>query len=224
MTLKTPIIVVNFKTYKESSGENALKLAKICEEVAISENVNIAICVNTIDLKEVVGKVSIPVLAQHIDDADFGGFTGKILPQFLTAINVKGSLINHSEDRYTLEQMQKVVTKCKTNNLFSLVCSQDVAQSVEIAKMQPDAVAVEPPELIGGDISVTTANPKVVSDTVAAVRQHSNCIVLCGAGVKNQADVRKAIELGSGGVLLASGITKAKDPKAVLLDLAAGLK
>ena len=42
---------------------------------------------------------------------------------------------------------------------------------------------------------------------------------LCGAGVKNGADVAKALELGTEGVLLASGVTKADDPIAVLRDL-----
>ena len=43
--------------------------------------------------------------------------------------------------------------------------------------------------------------------------------MLCGAGVKNGADVKMAIELGAEGVLLASGVTKASDIKAVLDDL-----
>jgi thiazole synthase ThiGH ThiG subunit len=36
--------------------------------------------------------------------------------------------------------------------------------------------------------------------------------------------VAKAVELGSDGVLLASGVVKAKDRRAVLLDLASGLR
>ncbi|HID24959.1 MAG TPA: triose-phosphate isomerase, partial [Thermoplasmata archaeon] len=85
-------------------------------------------------------------------------------------------------------------------------------------------VAVEPPELIGGDISVTSANPEIVTGTVEAVRSINNDIrILCGAGVKNGDDVKKALELGTDGVLLASGVVKAKDKKMVLLDLAKGL-
>ena len=76
--------------------------------------------------------------------------------------------------------------------------------------------------MIGGDISVTTADPAIVSDTVAAVKStNPNVRVLCGAGVKNGADVRTAIELGAEGVLLASGVTKASDVNAVLDDLTA---
>ena len=39
-----------------------------------------------------------------------------------------------------------------------------------LAALNPTFIAVEPPELIGGDISVTTADPAIVSDTVAAVK------------------------------------------------------
>ena len=43
--------------------------------------------------------------------------------------------------------------------------------------------------------------------------------VLCGAGVKNGGDVKAAIDLGAEGVLLASGVVKAKDPESVIRDL-----
>ncbi len=47
--------------------------------------------------------------------------------------------------------------------------------------------------------------------------------VLCGAGVKTGKDVAAALSLGAEGVLLASGVVKAKDPYSVLRDLVSGL-
>ena len=47
-----------------------------------------------------------------------------------------------------------------------------------------------------------------------------NIEVLCGAGITNGEDVKKAIELGTVGVLAASGIVKAKDPQAILEEMA----
>jgi triosephosphate isomerase len=86
-------------------------------------------------------------------------------------------------------------------------------------------IAIEPPELIGGDISVTTADPGIVSNTVKAVQSINKTVkILCGAGVKNGKDVAKAIELGADGVLLASGVVKAKNKEEVLRDLAVGIK
>ena len=85
-------------------------------------------------------------------------------------------------------------------------------------------MCIEPPELIGGDISVTTANPGIVSNSVEAVKSINDKVkILCGAGVKNGKDVAKAIELGADGVLLASGVVKAKDKEGVIRDLASGL-
>ena len=40
MGLKTPLIIVNFKTYKSATGKNAEQLAKICEKVAKQTKIN----------------------------------------------------------------------------------------------------------------------------------------------------------------------------------------
>jgi triosephosphate isomerase len=87
--------------------------------------------------------------------------------------------------------------------------------------MGADFVAVEPPELIGGDISVSTANPELISDAVATIGAGK---VLVGAGIKNAEDVRIALKLGAVGVLVASGVVKAADPVAALEDLCKGMK
>jgi triosephosphate isomerase len=99
-------------------------------------------------------------------------------------------------------------------------CAADIDEAMAMAALVPNYVAVEPPELIGGDTSVTNADPDIVSGTAAAVREVSEEVeILCGAGVKTGADVAKAIELGTTGVLLASGVTKADDPAAALSGL-----
>ena len=105
-----------------------------------------------------------------------------------------------------------------------MVCANTVEDAKALAEFAPDYIAVEPPELIGGDISVTTADPSIVKDTVQAVKAvDPNVRVLCGAGVKNGKDVSAALSLGADGVLLASGVVKAQDPRAVLEDLVSGL-
>ena len=61
---------------------------------------------------------------------------------------------------------------------------------------------------------------QVIERTVAAVKRVDDGIkVLCGAGIKTGRDVKRAIELGAAGVLLASGVVKASDPASVLEDL-----
>ena len=105
-----------------------------------------------------------------------------------------------------------------------IVCTNNIATSKAAAALLPNFIAVEPPELIGGNISVTTADPGIVSGSVDSVKKiDENVRVLCGAGVKNGKDVAKSIELGAEGVLLASGVVKAKDKESVIRDLALGL-
>ncbi len=90
--------------------------------------------------------------------------------------------------------------------------------------LKPTAVAIEPPELIGSGTSVSKVKPEVVSGTVDLIRRQRNDVaILCGAGIVNGDDVRSAIKLGADGILVASGVVKAKDPRAAVLDLATAL-
>ena len=80
---------------------------------------------------------------------------------------------------------------------------------------------MEPPELIGGDISVSRAGPEIIEDSVNLVGENR---LLVGAGIKDAEDVRIALSLGASGVLLASGVIKADDPYSALMELVSGLK
>ncbi len=222
--LKTPTIVLNVKTYSEATGQKALEIAKLMDKISKETGVSMAIAVQSTDITLCTRKISIPVWAEHIDPIKPGSHTGWTLPEAVKDAGAVGTLINHSEHRLKIADIDVCVTRAKELGLDHIVCSNNVATSKAIATLSPNFVAVEPPELIGGDISVTTADPGIVSNSVKAVRQvDKNVKVLCGAGVKNGEDVKMAIELGADGVLLASGIVKAKDKESVIRDLASGI-
>jgi len=222
--LKTPTIVLNVKTYAEATGNKVLDIAILMDKISKETGASMAIAVQATDITMCAEKVSIPVWAEHIDPIKPGSYTGWTLPEAIKIAGAVGTLINHSEHRLKLADIDVCVSRAKELNLDHIVCSNNVATSKAIAALSPNFVAVEPPELIGGDISVTTADPDIVSDSVKAVKDvDKNVKVLCGAGVKNGKDVAKATELGSDGVLLASGIVKAKDKESVIRDLASGL-
>ncbi len=214
------MIIVNFKTYESAVGENAVALAKIHEVVAKETGAEIAVAVNALDLEKVATAVKIPVFAQHVDAAGFGSFTGSIPPALVKKMGAAGTLLNHSEKRLD-EKLAECVTAAKAAGLKVVVCAEDDTEAEKIAaELQPDFVAVEPPELIGGEVSVTNANPEIVENSVKKVGATP---LLVGAGVKNSEDVKIALKLGAKGVLLASGVTKAENPTDVLRDLASGL-
>jgi len=222
--IKTPVIVVNVKTYAEATGKKALEIAEIMDKVSRETGVSMAIAVQAADIRMISEKVSIPVFSQHIDPIKPGSHTGWTLADAIKEAGAVGTLINHSEHRLKLADIDECISIAKSLKLVQIVCSNNISTSKAIAALDPDFVAVEPPELIGGDISVTTANPEIVSGTVEEVRKiNKNIQILCGAGVKNGKDVEKAIELGTDGVLLASGVVKAKDKEKVLRDLASGI-
>lgn len=222
--LKTPTIVLNVKTYAEATGDKALEIATIMDKVADETGVSMAICVQATDIRYISEKVKIPVWAEHIDPVKPGSHTGWTLPEAVKDAGAVGTLINHSEHRLILADIDACLTCAKELTLDQIICTNNVATSKAAATLKPDFVAVEPPELIGGDISVTTADPGIISNSVKVVQEVEPSVkVLCGAGVKNGQDVKKAIELGAHGVLLASGVVKATDKESVIRDLASGL-
>ena len=214
------VILVNFKAYPQVQGEGAIALAQTCELVALETGAPIAIAPPVVSLSAVAAAVDIPVYAQSMDPKVPGSATGWVTADMIEATAAVGTLINHAEHRYDAETVKKCVTLAKECDLITCVCANDINAAKELAAFKPDYIAVEPPELIGGDVSVTTADPGIVSDTVKAVHAVAPEVsVLCGAGVKNGKDVKAAFDLGADGVLLASGVVKAKDPEAVLRDL-----
>jgi len=215
--MKTPIIITNFKTYQTATSDQALKLAKIHEEVARETGVSFAIAVSALDLTTLAKSVSIPVFSQHVDPAGYGGYTGQIPAELVKKAGGVGTLLNHSERRIRLDVLEESVKKAKEANLKVCICANTAQSGQAVAALDPDFVAVEPPELIGGDLSVTSADPDIITESVTRVGSGK---LLVGDGIKNGQDVKKALELGAAGILLASGVTKAENPREVLLDLA----
>lgn len=218
------LVLVNVKTYEEASGERALRLAKAMASAAQESGVEFALAPQLVDLRAVAQANLVPVYAQHVDAVGRGPRTGWVSPRAVREAGAVGTLLNHSEHRLD-HGLDKAVEAAKEAGLQVVACSRDAADSERVARLQPHWVAVEPPELIGGDVSVTSADPRVVSDSAQRVRRAAPGVrVLCGAGVKNGRDLAAALELGAEGVLLASGVAKAKDWPAVLRDLASGAR
>ncbi|MEM3373073.1 MAG: triose-phosphate isomerase [Candidatus Anstonellales archaeon] len=212
--MKKPIIALNFKVFKESFEKNEL-LIRSAKEVSETYGIRIIVCPSTALLKHSVNLYH-DVFAQSVD-VELGQFTGTNPIEGMKLIGIKGSLINHSENKITLNKIFRLVEIAKKIDFETIVCTANNDESKAIANFSPKMIAVEPPDLIGTGISVSTAKPEVVESSVQAVKNvNKSIIVLCGAGITNANDVKKAIELGAEGVLLASAYVKAKDPKILL--------
>jgi len=219
--LQIPMIIVNFKTYLEATGEKSVELAKKAEKVSADTKVLIGVAPQFVDIAVVAEAVSIPVFAQHIDPIQPGSHTGHVLAESVKEAGALGTLINHSERQLKLSDINAIIKMTREKSLVSLVCANNPAISASAAALKPEIIAIEPPELIGTGIPVSKAKPEVITDTIRRVREiNKKVVILCGAGISHGEDVEAALRLGTQGVLVASGIVKAKDPDRVLREFA----
>ena len=204
------MFIINFKNYKEIAGPNAVKLAKVAEKISKKYRIKIAVAPPPHLLSE-VAKYSTTVLAQHLDIATVGSTTGFMVPEIVKKSLVRGSLINHSEHRISENQIRELVLRLKKLGMISVVCVKNVSEVKKYAKLNPNYIAIEPPELIGTGKAVSKERPEVITRSVSAVKQARNSTkLLCGAGIVSGEDVTRAMKLGAKGILVASGVVKAK--------------
>jgi len=183
----------------------------------------VAVAPSTPDLASVAHDGEVATLAQHVDAVEAGATTGFVPVAALEAVGARGSLVNHSEHPLPEPTVGDVVARLAGARLAAVVCARDARVAGRLAAFRPPYLAIEPPELIGGDRAVSTAKPEVVVAGVRSVAAVSpGTRVLCGAGIRSRADVRRAVELGAQGVLVASAVALAERPRAALEELLAG--
>ena len=225
MTKQHKLFIVNFKNYTEVSGCNSLKLAQAAEYVANRSKIRIAVAPPAGSLANIANTVSIPVFAQHLDHSELGSTTGFMVPEIAKSYGASGSLINHSEHRLPVQTIKHLVERLRNLKMVSVVCARTPAEVRKMAEFAPDYIAIEPPELIGSGIAVSKAKPSVITRSIDAVNDvNPNVSVICGAGIVSAEDVSAAIRLGSRGILVASGIVKAKNWKVKIKELADAMK
>lgn len=208
-------ILINLKAYPA----DPVAIASAAKEVADASGARIAVAPQAADLAA-VAETGVETWAQHIDPNDPGSHTGSTLAEATKRSGATGTLINHSEQRLRLATIDATVQAAERVELETCVCANNPAQIGAVTAFGPDAVAVEPPALIGGDVSVATADPDIISNAVtAAAEVNAETAVYCGAGISSGDDLETASELGATGVLLASGVAKADDPRATLNSL-----
>jgi len=218
--IKYPVLLINFKAYRQSSGKKAVELAKVAEEVSKEKGVTIIVAPQFTDIAPVAQAVEIPVFAQHVDPVTPGAHTGHVTLEAIRDAGAVGTILNHSERRLRVDVIDEVVKRAKELGLITTVCANTPEVSAAVAALNPNMIAIEPPELIGTGIPVSKAKPEVITSTVDLVKKvNPEVKILTGAGITTGDDVAAALRLGTVGVLVASGIVKAKDWRKAIIDL-----
>ncbi len=218
--MRLPVTIVNFKTYEEATGQRAEALARALSSAAKEEKREVVLAAQAADIYR-VAKTGAKVFAQHIDCAGCGKFTGAITAESVKAAGAAGTLINHSERRLGFEELKRTVEAAKRAGIISVVCIDTPEIAAEVSRLRPDFIAIEPPELIAGKVSVSEAKPWVITSTI---NKANKVPVLCGAGINKREDVETAYKLGAQGILVSSAIVKAENPKTALKNLLNGYK
>jgi triosephosphate isomerase len=208
-------VLVNLKAYPCDSVD----VARAAADVADDSGVRVAVAPQAAHV-DAVAETGVETWAQHVSPVDHGSHTGSTLAEAVADAGAEGTLLNHSEHRLKLADIDASVDAAERAGLETVVCANNPAQIGAAATLGPDAVAVEPPELIGTGTPVSKADPDIVTDAVDAAAAADDAVdVFCGAGISTGDDLKAAGELGASGVLLASGVAKADDPRAALEDL-----
>lgn len=219
------MIFVNYKTFEEGSGQKAIALTKILEEVAKETQVKIIPVVQVIDAETIVASTTLEVWVQHVDPLTYGAHTGWTLPDEVARVGVAGVFLNHSEHKFdNFDALYTATEKAIAANLKTLVFAGSLDELTKVSELGTTYVAYEPADLIGSTTtSVISAQPEIVSKAVDIAREKGLPLIV-GAGVHSMEDVKKSLELGAVGVAVATDIVKATDPKKELLDLTEGFK
>ncbi len=211
-------IIVNLKAYRCDPVEIAQAASSVT-----ADGVSIGVAAQPADIAAVAEAGAIP-WAQHVSPSGHGSHTGSILANSVTRHGAKGTLLNHSERRLTVANIDRAIEAATDAGLLTCVCANTPAQIGAVANLGPDAVAIEPPALIGTGTPVSQAEPDIVLDAIDAARTVDPSIdVYCGAGISSPDDIAAASDLGADGVLLASAVAKAEEPATALNELIAPL-
>ena len=217
------MFIINCKNYDEISGDKIVKLAKISQKISKKYKIPIAIAPPH-HLISLITKFNVIVLTQHLDDKKVGSTTGFMIPEIVKKSKINGSLINHSEHRISEKEIRNLIKRLKRLKLKTVLCVKNVNESKKYAKLNPTFIAIEPPELIGTGRAISTERPQLITKAVDGVKSAKNSTkLLCGAGIVSGKDVARAKELGSKGILVASGIVKAKNWEKIIEEFSRAL-
>jgi len=217
------MFIINCKNYDEISGEKIIKLAKVAQRISKKYKIPIAIAPPH-HLIPLITKFNVIVLAQHLDDKKVGSTTGFMVPEIAKKSKINGSLINHSEHRISEKEVKNLVKRLKHLKLKTILCVKSVNEAKKYVKLNPSFIAIEPPELIGTGKAISSERPYLITKAVDSVKSAKNSTkLLCGAGIVSGNDVTRAKQLGSKGILVASGIVKAKNWEKIIDEFSRAL-
>jgi len=204
---------LNFKNYRQAF-EGFPKIYQDLEAIARKyPNVRTLFAPPPFLAGKVADATDVPLWAQHSDPLTLKRGTGFLPAEGGKYLGIKGTFLNHSEHPLDDQDLSKAAELSHNAGLSTLIFADSVETISKIKSLKPNYIAYEPPELIGGDISVTSAKPEIIPEAVEAAEPIP---LLVGAGIRKAEDIEKALQLGSAGAVVSSAVVTADNPAKVL--------
>ena len=219
-------LVINFKAYGEGYGKSLDRLVQVINDIKPPQGIDIIIAPPNPELSRIKSKFpKLKVYAQTVDLNELGSYTGTMPISAVALCGIDGFIINHPEKRRTIPEIESAITLSRKMGINYLVCVSNLEELKKVLKFKPSITSIEPPELIGTGVSAAAANPDLIVNAVQLTKKISpDTELLLGAGISGPLDIKKAIKLGTKGVMLASAFVKSKEPEKKLGELLSGFK
>jgi len=206
-------------------GRQVLALAKCADEVSARYQVQIIFTPQYVDIPLIVHETqNLLVFAQHMDFLPVGRGIGSVLPEAVKAAGAVGVLLNHAEKPLSLAEIKRTIQRADEVGLGTLVCAGNLKGVLAVARMHPNALLAEAPELIGVG-KRSEEDQKAISKINEIVwKVDPEIRVLHGAGISCGNDVYEIIKLGAQATGSTSGIIKAADPCAMVEEMISSVR
>lgn len=223
MRLRAPVFEIGLKGY--AYGADAVRLACAADRLSHELGVTVIFDPQCVDILAIARATRhLLVFAQHMDPLAVGRGAGGVLPEAIREAGAVGTMLNHSERRMTLADINRAIRRADEVGLATMVCADSPEEAAAIALLGADIVLAEPPELIGTSRSAATEMRGFVERTIELVgRINPEIIVMCSAGIRTPEDVANMVGLGVGGTGSSSGILMAADPLAQMEAMIAAM-
>ena len=214
------MIFLALKTYKQSTGDQVIKLLSSVKKIIAKTNVPIIAVAQATDIYRIRKELDIEVWAQHVDPIDPEKNTGWISPYSVKEAGATGILINHSEHKVKEKVIIETIKKARQYNLKIVLIGQTVEMIKKFDSFDIDFLSFEKEDLIASPISMIDQQEETIKSLVKIVKHP----LIIGAGINDGEDTRKSKAVGAVGVLMATYFVTAPNPEKKLRELAEGFR
>jgi triosephosphate isomerase len=201
-------------------GKDVLRLARHADRMSAKYHVQIIFTPQYVDIPLLAHNTRhLLIFAQHMDSLPIGRGIGSVLPEAVKAAGAAGVLLNHAEKKLTHEELERTIHRADEVGLASMVCADNLEEALKVARMSPNIIVAESPDLIGVGKRGENDRASVARINTAIWDVNPDIRVLHGAGISCGQDVYNIIAAGSQAAGSTSGIIKASAPFAMLEEM-----